>query len=104
MVGLVKQALYKLIGKACLQRKELQGVLLDIELVLNNRQLSYVEDDIQMTILTPNNLMFGQPGTIPEEEVDCIDEASLRKRARYVEKCKNALWSRWSSEYLRGLR
>jgi hypothetical protein len=30
--------------------------------------------------------MFGQPGTIPEEEVDCIDEASLRKRARYVEK------------------
>ena len=48
--------------------------------------------------------MFGQPGTIPEEDVDCIDEASLRKRARYVEKCKNALWSRWSSEYLRGLR
>ena len=62
MVGLVKQALYKFIGKACIQRKELQGVLLDIELVLNNRLLSYVEDDIQMTILTPNNLMFGQPG------------------------------------------
>ena len=104
MVGLVKQALYKSIGKACLQWKELQEVLLDIELVLNNRPLSYVEDDIQMPILTPNNLMFGQPGTIPEEDVDCIDEASLRKRARYVEKCKNALWSRWSSEYLRGLR
>jgi hypothetical protein len=86
MVGLVKQALYKFIGKACIQRKELQGVLLDIELVLNNRLLSYVEDDIQMTILTTNNLMFGQPGTIPEEDVDCIDEASLRKRARYVEK------------------
>jgi hypothetical protein len=35
--------------------------------------------------------MFGQPGTIPEEDVDCIDEASLRKRARYVEKCKNPI-------------
>ena len=88
MVGLVKQALYKSIGKACLQWKELQEVLLDIELVLNNRPLSYVEDDIQMPILTPNNLMFGQPGTIPEEDVDCIDEASLRKRARYVENAK----------------
>ncbi|XP_028413531.1 uncharacterized protein LOC114536368 [Dendronephthya gigantea] len=104
MIGLVKQALYKTIGKACLQYKELQEVLLDIELVLNNRPLGYVEDDEQMPILTPNNLMFGQPGTIPVEDVDCIDEASLRKRARYVEKCKSALWSRWSSEYLRGLR
>jgi hypothetical protein len=65
--------------------------MLDIELVLNNRPLSYVEDDIQIPILTPNNLMFGQRGIIREEDVDCIDEASLRKRARYVEKCKNPI-------------
>ena len=47
MVGLVKQALYKSIGKACLQWKELQEVLLDIELVFNNRPLSYVEDNMR---------------------------------------------------------
>ncbi len=104
MVGLVKQALYKTIGKACLYWKELQEVILDIEMVLNNRPLSYVEEDVQMPILTPNSLMFGQPGVVPEEEIADIDDTNLRKRARHVEKCKNALWARWSSEYLRGLR
>ena len=104
MVGLVKQALYKTIGKACLYWKELQEVILDIEMVLNNRPLSYVEEDVQRPILTPNSLMFGQPGVVPEEEIADIDDTNLRKRARHVEKCKNALWVRWSSEHLRGLR
>ena len=98
MVGLVKQALYKTIGKACLYWKELQEVILSIEMVLNNRPLSYVEEDVQMPILTPNSLMFGQPGVVPEEEIADIDDTNLRKRARHVEKCKNALWARWSSE------
>lgn len=57
-----------------------------------------------MPILTPNNLMFGRPNPIPEEDMESIDDANLRKRARYLQKCKNALWSRWSSEYLKGLR
>lgn len=48
--------------------------------------------------------MFGRPNPIPEEDMESIDDANLRKRARYLQKCKNALWSRWSSEYLKGLR
>jgi hypothetical protein len=51
MVGLVKQALYKTTGKANLRWEELEEVLLDIETVLNNRPLNYVEDDIQMPTL-----------------------------------------------------
>ena len=46
MVGLVKQALYKTTGKENLRWEELEEVLLDIETVLNNRPLDYVEDDI----------------------------------------------------------
>ena len=53
MVGLVKQALYKTIGKACLYWKELQEVILDIEMVLNNRPLSYVEEDVQRCLFSP---------------------------------------------------
>ena len=71
---------------------------------MNNRPLSYIEDDVQMPILTPNSLMFGQPGLVPEEEIADIDDVVLRKRAKYVKRCKNALWERWWKEYLRGLR
>lgn len=104
MVGLVKSAMYKTIGQGNLSWKELQDVILDVEVALNNRPLDYLENDVQLPVLTPNVLLFGQPNAIPELEPCNIPETNLRKRARYLQKCKNALWKRWSSEYLRGLR
>ena len=77
---------------------------MDSEIALNNRPLSYVEDDIQLPILTPNVMMFGQPNLIPEESLDSITEKDLRKRAKYLRRCKDVLWSRWTGEYLKALR
>lgn len=104
LVGLTKQALYKSIGKGNLRWQELEEVLLDVETTLNNRPLSYVEDDVQMPILTPSAMLFGQPNQIPEEDVDAVEDVDLRKRARYLRRCKDGLWSRWTSEYLKALR
>ena len=104
MVGLVKQALYKTIGNGNLTWNELQEVILDVETTLNNCPLSYVEDDIQLPLLTPNSLLFGQPHLIPEQDADTIGDIDLRRRARYLKRCKDAMWSRWSSEYLKALR
>eukprot|EP00794_Sanderia_malayensis_P014442 gene14442-biopygen11541 len=104
MVGLVKQSLYKTIGNANLKWSELEEVIIDIEVALNNRPLSYVEDDIQLPILTPNAIQFGLPNIIPEEEVDEIEDLDVRKRARYLRRCKDVLWTRWTGEYIRGLR
>ena len=104
MVGLVKSVLYKSLGKALLTWDEFVEVLLDTEIVLNNRPLSYVEDDEEMPILTPNVMSFGQPNHIPEGDVTEIEEHDLRKRAKYLKKCKDQVWRRWREEYLRGLR
>ena len=108
MVGLVKQALYKTTGKASLSWHELEEVLLDIEITLNHRPLSYIEDDLQLPILTPHTQTVGRPNLIPEtENVDLSDadtDQRLRKRANYIRRCKDAWWSRWSSEYLKALR
>ena len=104
MVGLVKSVLYKSLGKALLTWDEHVEVLLDIETILNNRPLSYVEDDEEMPILTPNVMAFGQPNHVPEGEVTEIEESDLRRRAKYLKKCKDNIWRRWRDEYLRGLR
>ena len=58
MVGLVKAAMRKTIGNASLDFNELKEVILDVEVALNGRPLSYVEEDLQLPILTPNSLMF----------------------------------------------
>ena len=80
-MSLAKQALYKSISQCHLIWCELQDVLLDIEVALNNRPLSYVEADIEMSILTPNVLMFGLLNLIPEEKYQDTDEPELRKHA-----------------------
>ena len=104
MVGLVKRALYKTIGRANLRWDELEEVILDVEITLNNRPLTYQEDDVQLPTLTRNVMMFGQPNNLPEEDASEIEDHPLRKRATYLARCKDVLWSRWTNEYLRGLR
>ena len=61
MIGLVKTAVSKTIGNACLSFEELKEVFLDVEIALNGRPLSYVEDDAQLAVLTPNSMLFSQP-------------------------------------------
>ena len=46
MVGLTKGVLFKTVGKARLIFKALKEVLLEVEVIMNNRTLSYMEDDI----------------------------------------------------------
>ena len=81
--------------------------ILDVETTLNNifnRPLGYVEDDIQIPVLTPNVMLFGQPNQIPEEEPTSVKDYDLRKRAKHLRKCKDVLWKRWTTEYLKALR
>ena len=104
MVGLVKGALRKSIGKSLLTFTELKEVLLDVEVALNNRPLSYVEDDIQMPLITPESMMRPQSNLLPELEPHLEETVPLRKRAKYIKKCKDMMWKRWTNAYLRALR
>ena len=87
-----------------LQWKELKSVLLSVETTLNDRPLGYVEEDIQTTVITPNSLLFLQPNQLLEPSHHVIENKNLRKRYKYLQKCKNAVWSCWTKEYLRSLR
>ena len=54
MVGIVKQAFNKSFGNGTLTWADLQEVLLDVEVVLKNHPLIYVEEDVQLPLMTPN--------------------------------------------------
>ena len=96
--------MYKSFGSSMLTWNEFEEVLLDIELTLSNRPLIYVEDDVQLLLLTPNALIHRMNIVNLEEASDNIDEYELRKRSRCVQKCKEKAWTRWTSEYLKALR
>ena len=103
LVDVVKRALYKSIGRASLTWNEPEEVLLDVEVALNNRLPSYVEDDVQPQVLTSCAMMYGQPRLVREESTEQRD-ADLRKRVKYLRWCKEVLWNRWRGEYLKSLR
>ena len=63
----------------------------------------YVEEDIQMPVLTPNTLLYGQPLLLPQEDLD-EDVAEMKRRQWYINKCKDAAWTSWTKEYLKALR
>ena len=64
--GIIKTSLYRTIEKAQLTWAELEEVLLDIEIILNNRPLTYIEKEINYPILTPNSLILGCDVNIPD--------------------------------------
>lgn len=66
LIGLVKTALRKTISNAYLAFDEL-GVLLDVEIALNGRPLSYIEDEAQLPVLTPNSMLSIQPNILQYE-------------------------------------
>ena len=89
----------KTIGNACLTFDELREVLLDVEIALNGRPLSYVEDDAQLPVLTPYSMLFSQPNILPERKAYHEENTQLRRRAKYLKRYKEAIWNRWTKEY-----
>lgn len=68
LIGVVKSSMYKAIGGATLTWAELSEVLLDVETQINRCPLSYVEDGVELPILTPSSFLYQRTNQLPEEE------------------------------------
>jgi hypothetical protein len=105
MVGPMKNTFRKAICNANITFNQLKEVLLEVEITFNNRLLGCLDNDIELQPLTPNGMIHGANISLPEEDPDEQGEAkAMLKRARYLKRCKDVMWKRWSSEYVRALR
>ena len=80
-------------GNAHLTMVEVQEVMLDIEINMNNRPLTYLDNDIEQPILTLNVLLHGQIINVPDIQLE-ENNPDIRKRQRYISRCKQAAWRR----------
>ena len=104
LIGVIKCALFKLMGGGTLTWSELSKVILDVETQINRRPLSYIEDDIQLPTLTLSSLLFQCTNQLPEEQPWHVEDQDLRRHAKYLITCKDHLWKRWQRECLAVLR
>ncbi|PFX28395.1 Pro-Pol polyprotein [Stylophora pistillata] len=88
MVGLVKRSLQKTTRNGFLTWTELEEAILDVEVAVNNRPLNYVEDDVQLPILTPtpyclvNQMHFSSWNHTAYKTVNYASEQSISDDAR----------------------
>lgn len=104
LIGVFKSAFRKTVGNGTLSWGELSEVVLDVEIAINGRPLTYLEEDVEMPVLTPSSMLHLRSNQLPELSAHHLQERDLRKRAKYLLRCKEAMWCRWTKEYVRSLR
>ena len=85
--------MYKIIAGATLSWSELNEVIIDIETQVNHRPLGYIEDNVELPILTPASLVFQRTNQLPEEQASRIQDPNLPRQAKYLQTCKDHTWN-----------
>ena len=68
-----------MVGNGTLTWSESSEVVLDVEVVINDRPLSYIEEDIQLPVLNPSSMLYLQPNQLPELDAHQIKKTDLGK-------------------------
>jgi len=113
LIGLVKNCLYRTIGRRIFVNDELSTLLAEIEASVNSRPISWVSDSADGSMpLTPahffhNGASTDIDSTATEIDLDDPNLSSPEKLAGLWQAYREAsdhFWARWSSEYLLAIR
>ena len=110
LVKSTKRCLKKKLGRARLTFEELQTVISEIECAINNRPLTYIDNDTIESCITPNHLCNGRrmemfnSSSCGSEDADRLSVNNLTKRVVYREYLVKHFLKRWEKEYLLTLR
>ena len=112
LVRSVKRCQKKTIGGARLTYEELLTVVVEVEMILNCRPLSYVSSEDPEEPITPSHLLCGRrlmslpdgnASDTPDYDTEMRPQ-DVDRRMRHLSNVMNHFWKRWREEYLLELR
>ena len=106
LVGSVKSALKKVLGRARVSWQELSTIVCEIEAMINKRPLCEVPDSEHIEVLTAQHFLICQTEDPAEDSLipKRMRPEELLKRWRHRKILVEAFWKRWEHEYLLLLR
>ena len=107
LIRSTKRCLKKVMKNRKLTYEELLTVLTEIEAVINNRPLTYIDEEDFDQILTPSHLFCGrrtlENATESSVSID-LDRPDMVRRNKLINAIIGHFWKRWRNEYLIELR
>ena len=108
LVHSTKWCLSKVLGQAKFSHDELLTALIEIEMALNSRPLTYISEKDLDEALAPSHLLIGRrlmnlpDHVLQPNHVDNCDEKEfkLNSRVKHLNRSLNCFWKRWRREYL----
>ncbi|GFT64624.1 integrase catalytic domain-containing protein [Trichonephila clavipes] len=111
LVKTIKDPLRKILGRALLTFEELSTILSEVEVIVNHRPLTYVENDPgEPEPLTPAHFLelgYGD-SKYPIHFIELIDATTAKESYKKRKTCRTLLlkqlWRRWKEQYLLQLK
>lgn len=113
LVGVVKRAMRKTLGKSLLSASHMSTILHEVEATVNSRPLLYIDEDLQ-EILTPNHfttfansngsLVLPSHNSDPDFSVQQSTADVVLSLWRKGQERLNQFWDIWRNDYLTSLR
>jgi hypothetical protein len=107
LIRSTKRCLRKIIGQSRLSYDELLTAIVEVEMVLNSRPLTFVSAEDFEEPLTPSHLMVGRRlMSLPDPvyKGDGNEFVNYSKREQHLSRTLDQFWQRWRTEYLLELR
>lgn len=100
IIGMVKQLLRRILGKALVSYEEMVTILCDCEWTINSRPITYMNDDIEELIPLTPMMFLNEKRSCEVPDLDQIEGTSLVERYRYRQILRQQLRERFRQEYL----
>ena len=111
LIKVVKRCLKKVLKGAKLSLDELNTIVIEVEGIVNNRPLTYIDNEDFNEPITPNHLIIGQrlntlddQQAISEEDIVMPNRKQVHQRLKHKQKVLEDFRRRWKKEYLLELR
>ena len=110
-IRVVKRCLKKVLKGAKLSLDELNTVIIEVEGIVNNRPLTYIDNEDFNEPITPNHLIIGQrlstlddQQSVADEDIAMPNSKRVHQRLKHKQKVLDDFRKRWRKEYLLALR
>ena len=107
---MTKRCLRKILGRSRINYNETLTILKEIQNVLNNRPITFLDTDDVIDPLTPNKLVYGRSIDMSNNKAgdnsDILEPNSMQLTNQFdnVQSILKQFWKLWSNEYLISLR